>query len=578
VIFRRTLLGILSWATLAALPLAAQDSLIVIDPDAPLTDTLRSGPPLEILDAVLRGYNDSLTTRLTGNFSLPAGSTLTGQLGLYRGVLRIAGTVNGPVMVVNGDLIVESRGVITGEVLVVGGRLTVLAGGRIGGRRQVFIELAPVLRSPTGILIPRPPRPSFADIATARTTFRAGRINTTLSIETGRTYNRIEGLPIAVGPTFTLPTVGGTEGRLEARVIFRTSGRGSTIRDEFGLRLGSEWAFSGLIRGGLGAEWSSTIVPIEEQPLSRGESGWSAFLLSRDYRDYYESRGVEFYGWLFPIRDLRLEAAWRRDRQRSVQVTDPVRIFRNDEPWRPNPLIDDGHYRSLRFRADLDTRNSRVSGTTGWLVQAEVEHAESDDTSPVGLPTEVRSPLPAFREFQFTRLAFDVKRYTRFSPGTTVNLRVVGGGWIDGDPLPLQRRVSLGGPDLLPGSGFRAITCAPATFVDAARPALCDRYLATQVEIRSRLHLGRILPPRDYYGFDQLLDLANAELVLFGDAGHAWLTGRGPGRVPNNRLPNFSEWRKDVGVGIDTGTLGLYLAKGTQGEPLRFTVRLERRF
>jgi hypothetical protein len=49
--------------------------------------------------------------------------------------------------------------------------------------------------------------------------------------------------------------------------------------------------------------------------------------------------------------------------------------------------------------------------------------------------------------------------------------------------------------------------------------------------------------------------------------------------VPSNRLPSFHEWVKDVGVGLDAGQIGAYLAKSlSQGEPVRFLVRLQRRF
>jgi hypothetical protein len=68
-------------------------------------------------------------------------------------------------------------------------------------------------------------------------------------------------------------------------------------------------------------------------------------------------------------------------------------------------------------------------------------------------------------------------------------------------------------------------------------------------------------------------------LVLLGDAGKSWLTGDGPGRVPNNRIPSIDEWKADLGVGADAGWVGVYLAKAiTDGEPVRFFLRLERRF
>ena len=55
------------------------------------------------------------------------------------------------------------------------------------------------------------------------------------------------------------------------------------------------------------------------------------------------------------------------------------------------------------------------------------------------------------------------------------------------------------------------------------------------------------------------------------------MTARGKSR--SDRIPSFREWRADVGIGLDAGQIGAYLAKSlSQGEPVRFLVRLQRRF
>jgi len=146
--------------------------------------------------------------------------------------------------------------------------------------------------------------------------------------------------------------------------------------------------------------------------------------------------------------------------------------------------------------------------------------------------------------------------------------------------MPIQRRVALGGPDLLPGYGFRAVPCIPRGFSDPAHSALCDRLITAQVEVRTRLGLnvGHRLRDREG-GAGTFIGIEEADLVLFSDAGDAWLAGDGPGQVPANRIPSFEEWKLDVGVGLDAGEIGAYLAKGlTDGGPVRFLVRLQRRF
>src|SRR2546425_5638993 len=46
----------------------------------------------------------------------------------------------------------------------------------------------------------------------------------------------------------------------------------------------------------------------------------------------------------------------------------------------------------------------------------------------------------------------------------------------------------------------------------------------------------------------------------------SWLVGSGPGRLPADRLPTLGSWLADLGLGIDWGGLGLYVAKAVRSE------------
>jgi hypothetical protein len=162
-----------------------------------------------------------------------------------------------------------------------------------------------------------------------------------------------------------------------------------------------------------------------------------------------------------------------------------------------------------------------------------------------------------------------------------VNARLRADGWLAGGRLPVQRRVSLGGPDLLPGFDFRAYTCAPRGFSDAALPALCDRSITAQLEVRTRVgvNLGYRMPDREGRGTGRFLGIEEADLVFFTDIGKAWLAGDGPGKVPVDRIPALKEWAADLGFGLDAGEIGAYLAKSVSNdEPVKIVVRLQRRF
>jgi Omp85 superfamily domain len=569
----------LAVALLLALPtsLRAQDSVIVIDPDAPPTPVLeRVGPPAEVVAELIEFYNDSATTRIQGDVVFPTGSSFSGRLALHRGNLRIAGRVDGPIAVANGTLHLLKGADVRGDILVIGGRLIRQAAAHHEGRQRVYWDAAPVVRTEDGLLEARERRRPIGDLAAARTSFQTGKVRTTLLLATGGTYNRIEGLPIVFGPTFDLRTSRRSTFKLDLRGILRTAGSESRLAD-FGYEARGEFRYG---RFGVAGRVYSELTPIEDHPLSLSEVGWSSFLLQRDYRDYFDRRGYGGMAWVQVTRPLRLEISRRRDEERSVRATDPWSLFRNSDRWRRNPLIDDGHYITTGVQLDYDTRNEHYLPSTGWLIRARFEHSSSGDVSPVQLPGLVRPDPPLGQRYAFDRLFLDLRRYSRITPSLRVNARLRADGWVAGDRLSVQRRVSLGGPDLLPGYDFRAFSCAPSGFNDPSRLALCDRVVTAQVEVRTRLGLNVGFRTRDRENArGRFIGIEEADLVFLADAGKGWLAGSGPGQVPVNRIPSLDEWKMDVGVGLDAGEIGAYLVKGiSEDESVKFLVRLQRRF
>ena len=272
---------------LLALPHAAraQDSVIVIDPDLPPGDSavVRGG-------AATRGGDGAAAPSTTTarppacramSPSPPAVPSPVGSR-VYRGSLRLAGSVRGDIVVINATLYLLPGADVEGDVLVVGGRLIRSPDARHVGRERVIWDAAPVLRSADGTLVLRERRRPLGELATARTSFQTGRVRTTLLLATGGTYNRIEGLPIVFGPTFELRPSPATALRLDLRGILRTAREGARLSSDFGYRARAEFRFP---RGGVAGRLYSDVAPIEDQPLSLSESGWSAFLLQRDYRD-----------------------------------------------------------------------------------------------------------------------------------------------------------------------------------------------------------------------------------------------------------------------------------------------------
>lgn len=575
------------WGRAAVLPLilvlalvqgvAAQDSVIVIDPDMPGGDSAL-GLPLAVQAELLETWNDSATVRLTGGVTLPHGATLTGTIAAFRGTVRVGGEIVGRLTVINGDLVVLPGGAVRGDVLVAGGRMTVEEGGVHDGTPRVYWDAAPVVRQSDGSLATRERR-RIADF-TAERTLGQGRIRTTIRLTTTQTYNRIEGLGLVFGPAFQWRPSGGLTATLDLRGILRTAPDPSPFRRDLGWIVRTDWRFQGRRGFGVGARAYSVIAGIEEHTLPRDEIGWNAFLFHRDNRDYFSSEGVAGSAYAYLTPRLRVDASARYEKQGSVRANDPWSLFRGDERWRPNPLVDDGHYTILGLSAEYDSRNARQSASSGWWLRGSVERSTSDDLAPVDLPRAVRAALPT-SGFGVNRFTLDARRYNRLSPEAQLNVRLWAGGWLSGDPLPVQRRLSLGGVDLLPGYPFRALDCAATGARDPARPALCDRALITQAEFRHRLRLRAGYTVRDpsHPELVRFIGFEDPDLVAFADAGTAWLAGDGPGRVPSDRIRSLAEWKADAGVGIDAGGVAVYLVKAlTDGEPVRVYLRLERRF
>jgi hypothetical protein len=560
--------------------LRAQDTIQLIRPEARPDSTRRPAVPPEVLQEVINAWNDSGTTRIAGSFFLPSGTRLNGPVAVFWGPLRVAGELAGRVTIINGNLVIDPGGVVRGSVLIVGGRITVRPGGRLeGGPPRTFLPQAQLDRTPEGKLVVRPPARPIGELATVGTSFRTGRFGTRISIETGREYNRVEGLPIVFGPSVMREGLPNLDARLDLRGIVWTAPDRTDRRADYGYSGRLQFRLGSARRLTLRGQAYRVISANEEQPLSATEAGWSAFLFQRDYRDYYQNEGVSGYLSYALGHGLTLNTSLRRDLEKSVPAGDPISVFRN-EAWRPNPLADDGHYVSLRVGLDFDTRNEPESPASGWLVRGFWERSRSDDAAPLSLPSEVRDPI-APGPYAFSRFWIDARRYARFNPSIRTSARVVAGGWLSGDPLPVQRRLSLGGPDILPGYPFRSQNCAPLGLTDPSRPALCDRMLAVQLEVRTRTRVGLPIPSPDPYltGLQRLFAIREPDIIIFGDAGKAWITGEGPGRVPNNRLPVLREWEYDVGFGVDAGGLGFYLSQPlNRGLPLTFTMRLQRRF
>lgn len=543
------------------LTLGAQDTVSVA----------RGAPAAE---RAVRLFNREGTTRLFGTEMIGREVTISADVGVYDGSLTVRGTILGNLVAINADVYLSAGAEVRGDVLVLGGVLDESPEAEVSGsverhsahvsvqREGDFLEL---LEEPRRVVVTRERR--------LRRSVNPGRAS--LVLTTGRTYNRVEGLPVMAGPRLTWNDRA-TAFRVEAFGIWRTAtGFDPDLdRRELGyaalanLRLGSDRQIE------IGARAFDAVTPIEDWQLRDDEVGLATLLWHRDYRDYYLERGVAGFARLHPAPELSLFGEIARAEATSVQARDPWTPFRDAEPWRPNPTIDEGQFTRITAGFDLDTRYD--NDWPGIQLHAEWERGRSEDVVQRVLPATVRDPLP-LTPYVYDRLFGDLRLYQPVGWGG-LTLRAAGGSVVGDAPLPVQRRFSLGGPDPMPGYGFRRFACND--FVgDLALPALCDHMVLLQAEYRGGLDINpfdgiwdrdawRNRRDRDWDADWDDLWWDGPQFVLFADGGTAWLKGTEPGEL---------KW--DVGLGLELGSVALYAARAIErNQPIRWTLRIHRRF
>jgi len=87
---------------------AAQDTAIVIQPESAGVMVPPPELPHAVAEDAVRRYNAATTTRLVGRSRLPHGNEWRGDVAVRNGVVVVAGRVEGTLLVINGDAILDS--------------------------------------------------------------------------------------------------------------------------------------------------------------------------------------------------------------------------------------------------------------------------------------------------------------------------------------------------------------------------------------------------------------------------------------------------------------------------------------
>lgn len=547
--------------------------------------------PPEVAAAVVAVYNDSATVRFPGRSRIPPGTSISGTVASLGGPFVLGGRIEGDLLVLNGDLRFEPGGVVTGDVLLVGGRVEDQEPGSIGGVLQVYeTPLTYTFRGEGIEAVDRGRRDGLSS--------PLGFGRSRLTVRAGRNYNRVEGLPVVFGPI--LETAARNPLRLEALGVWRTESGLDLRASDLGYSVRLEQSMGGRDEVGVGVGIRSEIVPIESWGVSDLEASLATFVLHRDFRDYFEEQGWNaFLEWR--PRALPVSATWeyREARHRFVPPGGPWALKDNDLPWRPQPAVAGGTLRSLGLGLLLDTRNDARAPTDGWLAILSFRRGLGGDLTFPALVSEEADPSsliePGVRrpaDNTFSHGSADVRRYSRIGPQSSLGLRGLFTGALDGTPMAPQFQHAAGGAGSLPGHDLLGVDCgarevpvfrgsgeAPTSF--GASPVFpgygCDRLIVLQAEFRNTLDLDI---PRDSE-VGNLLGLL--ELTpgwsLFVNAARGWSNSRGEGAAGAFRGENVN-WRSDAGIGLFLGHLTAQVAFPFQGDGRRatFSVRLNQRF
>jgi hypothetical protein len=456
--------------------------------------------PSDVRGMVVTRWNGPNVVRGSGRIEIEAGREVAGNVAVSGGPLIVAGHVSGSVLALNADVILRPTAQIGGELLVVGGSVDGLALARVAGAVRVY--RAPLTYREEGDRIV-----AVADSSRDSESWwrrlerrRAGNRTEALRVVEAGPYNRVEGLPIGLGPVVHRLVPWGSFDA-EAAAVVRTGTSFNSEQGDVGHKLRGEVRV-GRDRGvGIGARMYSIVDPIEAWQLTNLETALAAFLFRRDYRDYFQRHGAMGYVTVFGAPNLSLTGSYGAERWSSRAVRNPFSLFEVDDPWRANPAVDEGVFHLADVALAWDTRTDPLDPWSGWLINADVEHGRGS----IDVPAPAADPRSLGRTgaTSYTRGFLDVRRYNRLGPNGQLNVRAVIGGWLGGDRLPLERRLSVDGPGVLPGFDFRGAsgrdvgTCSAGVGLPGFA-ADCERIALGQIEYRGDLHFGPMDNLEDY--------------------------------------------------------------------------------
>lgn len=242
--------------------------------------------------------------------------------------------------------------------------------------------------------------------------------------------------------------------------------------------------------------WSRTAShDFDERIVSDSENSLAGVFWKEDYRDWYWNSGQALLAESRLPGGSTLRASVRREDVDTVRVGTRWSIFRRDDPFRPNPAVNEGNLRAWRFdyRLDLREEASGERSGRGFVLELMAERAG-------------RWGLGG--DFRYDEFVAEARHFQKLGPQIGLDLRAMTGTLdASGGPylFPVHKQLYVGGLGTLPGYSHKAFRG--------------DRMYLLNAEYR----LGN-----------------QPAFLLFADAGDAWTHGS-----------RDAEMQSDAGLGFE---------------------------
>jgi hypothetical protein len=469
--------------------------------------------------------------RERGDYNVFAGETLDGHLVVTRGTVTVAGKINGSLIVIYGDALIDSTGEVLGDVVSIGGHIDRRPNSRIFGD---MVETSARYWHDKEDDWRRDRREKAREDRWQQDRYRWREIWEN-DFEAKIHYNRVDGLFLGG----ELPRT--YSWRYPVNLDVFGFGGYAIRAKRWQYQAGAEFYIGRAFRFIVGGETHDFTDTQDQWIIPELENSLAAALINEDFRDYYRRDGFSLYlsqnlGW-----PLKLTAAYRNDQHFDLKNKTDWSLFVNQKKFRANPAILPRKMISYAGQISLDTRDYKDHPRRGWLISLEGETSKPEFDS----------------EVDFDRLLVDVRRYQPIAYGKNVDVRLRAGsarGF-----LPEHYLFDLGGISTLRGYRFKEFTG--------------DRMVLANIEYRMNAGATRL---------HDLPVIQDLNLVLFFDAGYVWFAEDKSAAEKSFDYLTSDKLKTNVGLALtdEDGRVRLNFAKRTDvgGKDVVVTFRLNRDF